>query len=85
MAPKVFADQRIAAVLGREPSRARLGEAGVREQAGGGELVECVVSLLGGDPCTAEPLLELTTRAVAVAERAERELLASDTAQCPFR
>ena len=73
MAPEVVADQGVAAVLGREASRARLGEARVREEAGGGELVECLVSFLGRDAGTLEAQLELTTRAVAVAERgAER-------------
>jgi hypothetical protein len=87
VAPEVVADQGIAAVLGRETPCAGLRETGVGEQAGGGELVERLVTFLGRDPGTAEPQLELPARAVSVAERAKRELsrLGHLGDQCPFR
>ena len=61
MAPEVVADQGIAAVLGREASRAGLRETRVRLEAGGGELVECLVEFLGRNAGTLEAQLELAT------------------------
>jgi hypothetical protein len=72
--PQVVADERVAAVLGRQAPRPRFCEPSVRLQAAVDEVVERATALVVCDAGAPQALLELPARPVAVVERTEREL-----------